>query len=147
MRRSGGGQRTDPQAAQSELERALAAFIRCGSRFRAAQTRLSLSRVLAVTDPAAAPGEQVAANAQLAAMGAAVPGSPTQPEDGLSQREEEVLGLIAEGLSNPEIADRLVVSRRTVEHHVSHILTKLEFSSRTQAATYAVRRSARSASE
>jgi DNA-binding NarL/FixJ family response regulator len=56
-----------------------------------------------------------------------------------------VLGLIAGGLSNPEIADRLVVSRRTVEHHVSHILTKLGVSSRTQAATYAVRRTLGSA--
>lgn len=138
-------QRTDPRAAEAELDSPLAAFVRCGSRFRAAQTRLSLARVLAETDAAAASGEEAAAFAQLAGMGAAVPGSPTRSEDGLTPREEEVLGLIAGGLSNPEIADRLVVSRRTVEHHVSHILTKLGVSSRTQAATYAVRRTLGSA--
>ncbi len=61
------------------------------------------------------------------------------PEEPLSEREMEVLALIARGLSNREIADALVVSERTVHSHVSHILHKLGLPSRTQAALYAVR--------
>jgi DNA-binding CsgD family transcriptional regulator len=58
----------------------------------------------------------------------------------LSRRESEVAGLVAEGLSNREIARRLVVSERTAETHVQHILTKLGFASRSQIAAWAVRR-------
>ena len=53
---------------------------------------------------------------------------------GLTERQLDVLGLLAEGLSNPEIAARLVLSVRTVDHHVSAILTKLGVSSRREAA-------------
>ncbi|MGD0556591.1 MAG: LuxR C-terminal-related transcriptional regulator [Streptosporangiaceae bacterium] len=53
----------------------------------------------------------------------------------LTAREREVSALIAEGLTNREIAARLVVSKRTVDAHVEHVLTKLGFSSRTQIAT------------
>jgi membrane protein implicated in regulation of membrane protease activity/DNA-binding CsgD family transcriptional regulator len=52
---------------------------------------------------------------------------------GLSPREIEVLRLVALGLSNDEIAKRLVVSPRTVDHHVSHILTKMSADNRTEA--------------
>jgi HD-GYP domain-containing protein (c-di-GMP phosphodiesterase class II) len=57
---------------------------------------------------------------------------------GLSDREVEVLRLVARGLSNREVADRLTVSRRTVEHHVQHIYDKIGVSSRAAAALFAM---------
>jgi DNA-binding NarL/FixJ family response regulator len=63
---------------------------------------------------------------------------PTRP-DGLTPREAEVLSLIAEGLSNGEIADRLVISAATVKTHVNHILGKIGVNGRAQAVGYAYR--------
>jgi NarL family two-component system response regulator LiaR len=60
-------------------------------------------------------------------------------EDPLTPRELEVLRLVAQGLSNQTIADRLVVSERTVRTHVSNILSKLHLANRTEAALYALR--------
>jgi len=60
-------------------------------------------------------------------------------EEPLTGREVQVLKLVARGLSNQEIADRLVVSERTVRTHVSNILDKLHLANRTQAALYALR--------
>jgi NarL family two-component system response regulator LiaR len=60
-------------------------------------------------------------------------------EHPLSEREVQVLRLVAQGLSNKEIADRIVVSERTVRAHVSNILNKLHLANRTQAALYAIR--------
>lgn len=57
----------------------------------------------------------------------------------LSERELEVLRLIAEGCTNTDIADRLVISEHTVKRHVSNILSKLHLADRTQAAVYAWR--------
>ena len=54
-----------------------------------------------------------------------------------SAREREVLCLMSEGLSNPEIASRLFVSRRTVTTHIEHIFAKLDVHGRTEAALYA----------
>ncbi|MDQ4077523.1 MAG: response regulator transcription factor [Chloroflexota bacterium] len=66
---------------------------------------------------------------------------PTQPpaEEALSEREVEVVVLLAQGLSNREIAERLVISERTVRSHVSNILGKLHLANRTQVALYAMR--------
>lgn len=57
--------------------------------------------------------------------------------EALTKREYEVLSLIAEGLSNKEISQKLVISEKTVKNHVSSILRKLDLSDRTQAAIYA----------
>jgi two-component system response regulator NreC len=59
-------------------------------------------------------------------------------QDPLSDREREVLALLALGHTNHEIADRLVVSVRTVESHRSHILTKLRLSTRAELVRYAI---------
>ena len=57
----------------------------------------------------------------------------------LSPREAEVARLVAEGLTNRQIAERLVISERTAENHVQHILTKLGFATRSQIAAWSVR--------
>lgn len=61
----------------------------------------------------------------------------TRALDSLSQREREVLTLMAEGLSNQRIAERLGIGEKTVKTHVSNVLGKLDVSDRTQAAVYA----------
>jgi DNA-binding CsgD family transcriptional regulator len=67
------------------------------------------------------------------------PGSAPVYPDGLSQREVEVLRLMALGKSNRDIADDLVISPRTVVHHVTSILNKTGAANRTEAAAYAAR--------
>lgn len=57
----------------------------------------------------------------------------------LSPREIEVARLVAEGLTNRQIAVRLVISERTAQNHVQHILTKLGFTARSQIAAWTVR--------
>jgi len=75
--------------------------------------------------------------AQIAAQGAAPP--DTSIADDLSEREREVLSLLARGLTNAEIAGRLYLSEGTVRNYVSSILAKLNVSDRTQAAVLALR--------
>ena len=59
--------------------------------------------------------------------------------DPLTERELVILKLVAQGLSNQEIAERLVISERTVGNHIGNILSKLHVANRTQAALYALR--------
>ena len=68
--------------------------------------------------------------------------APRPAEDSveqLTEREMDVLRLIAKGQSNKEIADSLIISEKTVKTHVSNILSKLHLADRTQAAIYALR--------
>lgn len=70
----------------------------------------------------------------------ASPPSDKPAREPLTEREVEVLQLVARGHSNREIADKLVISEATVRTHVSNILAKLHLASRTQAALYALRK-------
>jgi len=79
-----------------------------------------------------------AVSAVLAAAGHDAVVARRETPAGLTDREVEVLGLIADGCSNAQIAQRLVISRRTAEHHVQHIYTKIGVSSRAAAALFAM---------
>jgi DNA-binding CsgD family transcriptional regulator len=146
---------TDVRAACAHLETALAAFVQAGIPYRAAQTRLLLARVLGQNDREVAGAEARAALAVFEDLGAGreadaaaalmrdlgVKAARTGPKNvgRLTRREQEVLVLLGEGLSNPEIAERLFLSRKTVEHHVARILSKLGLRGRAQAAALAAR--------
>ena len=149
----------DGVTAVRHLTEALGAFERHGLPFEAAQTQSDLARVVAASDPEAAAGHAAEALRDFRRLGATrdaaaaaallrelgvVPGPEPQMPGVLTQREQDVLALVADGLSNPEIAERLFLSRKTVAHHVSSILTKLALRSRAEAAAYAARDRARS---
>ncbi|KQR51997.1 hypothetical protein ASF88_10420 [Leifsonia sp. Leaf336] len=84
------------------------------------------------------------------ALGAQLPGGATGrrsssvPVGGLSARESQVAALVGQGLTDRQIAERLVISRRTAEGHVANSLTKLGFTSRTQLAAWSARSEATS---
>jgi LuxR family transcriptional regulator, maltose regulon positive regulatory protein len=128
--------RGDHDRARVLLEDAVDCFTRSGAPFEAAQARLELAASLvALGRPDAAEREAAAAHERLRELGAAA----ASPLPGLTPREREVLALLAEGLTNRLIAERLVVSEHTVHRHVTSILRKLDLPSRTAAAAVAVR--------
>jgi DNA-binding NarL/FixJ family response regulator len=93
-------------------------------------------RLVAAGDALLAPGVTRRLIAEFARLGA--PRSPGRQQlDGLTERESEVLALVARGLSNAEIAGQLVVAEQTVKTHVSRILMKLGLRDRTQAVVLA----------
>jgi DNA-binding NarL/FixJ family response regulator len=93
-------------------------------------------RVVAQGDALLSPGVTRRLIAEFARMGA-----PRGPDgrraSGLTERESEVLGLVARGMSNAEIAAKLVVAEQTVKTHVGRILMKLDLRDRTQAVVFA----------
>ena len=93
-------------------------------------------RLVAAGDALLSPGVTRRLIAEFARMGA--PRSPGRQQlDGLTERESEVLALVARGMSNAEIAGYLVVAEQTVKTHVSRILMKLGLRDRTQAVVLA----------
>jgi DNA-binding NarL/FixJ family response regulator len=97
-----------------------------------------IEAVLAVArgEPRIAPAM---ASRMLAELGRAGQVAPPDPLERLSERERDVLALLAEGLRNREIAERLVISEATVKTHVRHVLEKLRFRNRAEAAAFAAR--------
>ncbi len=95
-----------------------------------------IEAVLAVArgEPRIAPAM---ASRMLAELGRT--GPPPDPLAALSDRERDVLALLSEGLRNREIAERLVISEATVKTHVRHVLEKLRFRNRAEAAAFAAR--------
>jgi DNA-binding NarL/FixJ family response regulator len=141
----------DPQAC---LREALAGFARAQMPMEVARSRLELANALLTTRPEVAMVEaraaldafeklQAARQADAAAgvlRSLGVKGSSPKRSGGLlTKREAEVLDLLGHGLSNPEMSERLYISRKTVEHHVGNILSKLGLRSRAEAAAYAAR--------
>lgn len=143
----------DSAKAQYGLQAAMEAFVGAEMPFEAACARLELARALAEESSEAAIVEAHGALLAFESLGArrhadraaafsrSVGGRPAtgaRSSPGLTRRQTEVLELLAQGLSNPEIASRLYISRRTVEHHVESVLSKLGLRCRTQAAAYAL---------
>ncbi len=90
----------------------------------------------------AAAGESLWTSACLRRVSAAVATGPSDAdlEASLTRREQQVLSLVAEGLTNLEIAKRLQISHETVKEHVQHVLRKIGVGDRTQAALWALRK-------
>ena len=133
------------EAGLPRLRAALRQWLELDWPYEAARARVLLARALAlVGDTEGASDEMDAAVRALTSLGAAPEAaearallSPAPAPRGLTEREVEVLGLVATGLSNAEIARSLVLSEKTVARHLSNIFTKLDVTSRTAAAVYA----------
>lgn len=115
-----------------------------GAPYEAARARVLVARALReLGDEDSATGELAVAGRAFAEVGAAPAAQEVHKllgrarPGGLTEREIEVLSLVAEGKSNYEIARVLVLSQKTVERHLSNIFSKLDVSSRTAAAAYA----------
>jgi DNA-binding CsgD family transcriptional regulator/tetratricopeptide (TPR) repeat protein len=137
------------------LEVAVALFERLGFPLEEGRARLALARVWAAEgSPLAGPFSRAArdlferlgarrdadeASALLRELGFSGRTTVRGDRHELTPREREVLALVASGLSNNEIAARLVITPKTAEHHVGNVLAKLGVRSRTEAAAHAVR--------
>ena len=101
-----------------------------------AETLFDAVRIVAAGDALLAPGVTRRLVSEFARLRPTLPSRPEALSE-LTPRETEVLRLVAEGLSNAEIAERLVVSEETVKTHVSRVLSKLDLRDRTQAVVVA----------
>jgi DNA-binding NarL/FixJ family response regulator/Tfp pilus assembly protein PilF len=150
----------DRDDAISHIERGLSVFARLELSLEAARSRLLLTEVLSEREPEAAIAAGRAALDSFEELGAARAADRAaallrslgvkaarsmgpRGVDSLTKREREILDLLAEGLSNRQMAERLFLSPRTVEHHVRSVLSKLELGNRAEAAAYAARSLAR----
>jgi DNA-binding NarL/FixJ family response regulator len=140
--------------ARACLHDALEGFARAQLPMELARTRLEIARALAEQSPKVAIAEATmaleafenleaarhadAAGALLRSLGAPIRTGP-KGVGTLTKREAEVLQLIGAGLSNPEIGDRLFITRKTVETHVGNLLAKLGLRNRAEAAAYVAR--------
>jgi ATP/maltotriose-dependent transcriptional regulator MalT len=142
------------QAAAGHLELALEQWSELAHPFEAARIRAELAALLVDDQPDLAVEQARRALRAFEALGAAADAdriaaflraqgvtarTGAKGVGLLTGREQDVLALLAAGLSNPEIADRLHVSRKTASHHVSSILAKLGVRNRAEAAAHAAR--------
>ena len=144
----------DHDRARSLFEDAIDRFERSGGPFEAAQARIELATTLVALGRSDVAEQEAASSLdQLLELGAEVEaerarrlqmGAVGRDDAGaqlgeLTPREREVLRLVTEGLTNRQIAERLVVSEHTVHRHVTNMLRKLDLPSRTAAAALAAR--------
>ncbi|TDD30336.1 LuxR family transcriptional regulator [Kribbella turkmenica] len=135
-----------------ELESAIASFAAAQLPLEAACARLRLAELVQAEDPALARAEARTAAESCAWLGANLEldratallrtlGGPARTGvrrvGSLTDRETEVLALVSQGLSNPQIAERLYISPKTASHHVSNVLAKLGVQNRAEAAAWA----------
>ncbi len=149
--------RGDPRTC---LREALSGFAQAQMPMELARARFELAGALVADSPEVAVAEAKAAfeafekldaarhvdaaAALLRTLGGPARTGPKVAKAGsLTRREAEVLELLGLGLSNPEISDRLFISRKTVEHHVGNVLAKLGLRSRAEAAAHAARNTPR----
>jgi DNA-binding NarL/FixJ family response regulator len=142
-----------PRAALAALRNAWAAWQELGAPYETGRARALVGLVYRALDDEDTAAMELDAARQLFAQLGAVPDltrldgytgkRPVAEPSGLSPREVEVLRLVAAGKTNHAIATELFLSDKTVERHVSNILTKLDVSSRTAAAAYAFERGIR----
>jgi DNA-binding CsgD family transcriptional regulator len=141
--------------ADRELEQARMMFVELAMPYDAARSRLALAQLVHTSDKEAAAEEARGALTTFEALGAAPDADAAaallrdwgikavrrgpNAVGSLTTREREILALLGEGLSNREIAKRLFITPKTVEHHVGHVLSKLDLKRRGEAAAYAVR--------
>ncbi|MGH2721376.1 MAG: LuxR C-terminal-related transcriptional regulator [Actinomycetota bacterium] len=148
------GARGDTDESLAHLEGAWQLFSALDLPYESARVRLESATALAEGRPELAVAEARSALATFEELGAAADADAaasllrslgatgrTRPGHGgvLTRREQEVLQLLGLGLSNPEIAQRLFISRKTAAHHVSNVLAKLGMRNRAEAAAYASR--------
>ena len=147
------GAEGDFDAARLSLQDAIDLFHQIGAPFETARSRLDLAQVLVALGRTEAAAEQeTLAREALGGMQTEREMEPAgefaskldaagsgAPASALTRRELDVLKLVAQGMSNPEIAQRLILSEHTVKRHLANILGKLNLSSRSAAAAWAVR--------
>ena len=149
----------DFDSAAAELQDVQTGFEQEGMALEAVWTQIDLGRVLVEVDRGSATEALRATAATASELGAtslqqlaekelrglgvrtwrrprATAPNGVDPLAGLSAREQEVALLVADGASNPEIAEHLYLSRKTIEHHVSSVLAKLGVRNRTELASY-----------
>ena len=151
----------DADAARIAFEDAIDLYERSGAPFETGRARIQLARTLGSLERVDAALEELRRARELLSglnagmevvradmltadllhqAAAAPPSAPAASKSVLTRREIEVLRLVAEGLSNDSIADRLFVSDHTIHRHLANILTKLEVSTRAAAVAQATRR-------
>ncbi len=143
-----------PAEAARHLRDAVTMNARVGARPHTALSRLGLARALLASGDSLAEAADLAAGAASEFRRLDMPARASEAANvaadismrrrnasPLSAREEQVASLVAQALSNRQIADQLVLSERTVETHVRSILAKLNFSTRTEIATWVLRTS------